>query len=559
MMNKQASIRKEMRPMKKRHPVLAIAVIGTALAALVYAPPANTESGISAHGLVKLGPAPSGPAPAKPEAPQDALGRNTPRGTVLGFMIAARKGQNDLAVQYLNTPLRDHAAIVLAHELYTVLDRDLPANLARLSNNPEGSLSNALSPTEERVGTIHSDNRDVDIVVERVDRGESGSLWLFSSKTLQSIPELYNAGNPESFEDMLPKFLVKTRIAGIALYHWLAAIVGIPLLYYLTHLLDRLLAQLIGGLRRRLYRRPDLPNPEVLLKPVRLLLLAFLIHWTITSVSLPLAERLVWSSIAAVITIGASVWLLLLLNGWTENYVHRLLTRRNITGIRAMLRLARRACDVLVLFAGLVVTLYYFGANPTAVFAGLGVGGIALALAAQKTLENVIAGISIVFDGVIHVGDTLKVGDVRGAVEDMGMRSTRIRTLDRTVVSIPNSQIANMALENVSARDKFWFHLVLALRYGTTSAEIRAVLERIRSLLQQNHNIESDSIRVHLLRFGRTSLDVEVVAYVPTRDLKQFLDIQQELLLRITEYLESAGVRIARPLQAVLADAGRLQ
>ena len=281
--------------------------------------------------------------------------------------------------------------------------------------------------------------------------------------------------------------------------------------------------------------------------------------WAITGVSLPLAERLVWSSIAAVITIGASIWLLILLNGWAEHYLNGLLTRRNITGIRAMLRLARRACDVLVLFAGVVVTLYYFGANPTAVFAGLGVGGIALALAAQKTLENVIAGISIVFDGVIHVGDTLKVGDIRGTVEDMGMRSTRIRTLDRTVVSIPNGQIANMALENLSAREKFRFHLVLALRYGTTSAEIRAVLERIRGLLQQSHNIESNSIRVHLRRFGRTALEVEVVAYVPTRDLKEFLDIREELLLGITEYLESAGVRIARPMQAVLADAGHLQ
>lgn len=240
--------------MNKRHPVLAIAVIGTALAALVYAPAACTENSISAHGLVKVEPAPSAPAPAKPEAPQDALGRSTPRGTVLGFMSAARKGQDDLAVQYLNTPLRDHAAIVLAHQLYTVLDRDLPANLARLSNNPEGSISNALSPTEERVGTIHGDNRDVDIVLERVDRGESGSVWLFANKTLHAIPELYNAGHPESFEDRLPKFVVNTQIAGIALYHWLAAIVGIPLLYYLTHLLDRLLAQLIGGLRRRIYR-----------------------------------------------------------------------------------------------------------------------------------------------------------------------------------------------------------------------------------------------------------------------------------------------------------------
>ena len=212
---------------------------------------------------------------------------------------------------------------------------------------------------------------------------------------------------------------------------------------------------------------------------------------------------------------------------------------------------------MLLIFAGVLVILYYFGVNPTAVVAGLGVGGIAVALAAQKTLENVIGGVSLVLDRVIRVGDTLKVGDVRGTVEDMGLRSTRIRTLDRTVISVPNGQIANMTLENLSARDKFRFYLILPLRYGTTSPQMHNVLDRIRGLLEESQNVEPDSIRVHFLRFGRSSLDVEIFAYVLTCDFKQFLAIQEKLLLRITECLESAGVQIARPLQTVLAGASR--
>ena len=136
------------------------------------------------------------------------------------------------------------------------------------------------------------------------------------------------------------------------------------------------------------------------------------------------------------------------------------------------MRLVRRFVDLLVIFAGIMGILYYFGVNPTAIIAGLGVGGIAVALAAQKTLENVIGGISLILDKVVLVGDTLRVPAVEGTVEDLGLRSTRIRTSDRTVVSLPNGQVANMTLENLSTRDKFWFHPILALRYGTTPTQL---------------------------------------------------------------------------------------
>ena len=117
---------------------------------------------------------------AQPEVPQDSLGRNTPRGTVLGFLVAARTGQDEIAVQYLDTRLRGKAALTLAQQLFTVLDRRLPPRLAHLSEKPEGSLADPLKSNEERVGTISSDNGNVDIVLERVDRGKSGmSVALF--------------------------------------------------------------------------------------------------------------------------------------------------------------------------------------------------------------------------------------------------------------------------------------------------------------------------------------------------------------------------------------------
>jgi MscS family membrane protein len=241
----------------------------------------------------------------------------------------------------------------------------------------------------------------------------------------------------------------------------------------------------------------------------------------------------------------------ILINGLIEKYVSRFLPWRNISGATLMLRFGRRVVDVLIVFVGLLVTLYHFGVNPTAALAGLGVGGIAIALAAQKTLENVIGGMSLIFDRAISVGDMVKVGDTQGTIDDIGFRSTRLRTLDRTVVSVPNGQIANLSLENFSVRDKFWLHPILSLRYSTTSPQMRVVLESIRSLLQENKSVEANSIRVRFLRFGSYSLDVEVFAYAKAHDWNQFLELQEGLLLDIMRCIESAGVQIALPSQSV--------
>ena len=253
----------------------------------------------------QLGIPSSTPTASKAEISRDTLGRSTPRGTVLGFLSAARKGDDELASQYLNTRLRGKAAADLAHELSVVLDRRLPARLTQLSDQPEGSPSDPLNP-QELVGTISSDDGNVDITVERVDRGKSGQLWLFSNKTLDATADLYREVNVVSVNDVLPEFLVKTRFAGIVLFQWLAVFVGMPLFYLLTALVNGLLSRLMGLFRRRLYRKPDLPNPEILPIPIRLLLQALVIRWLLTKLGLPLLARQFWSSTATILRLQAA-------------------------------------------------------------------------------------------------------------------------------------------------------------------------------------------------------------------------------------------------------------
>jgi MscS family membrane protein len=498
---------------------------------------------------------PSPPSTASsPPTPQDTLGRTTPRGTVLGFLFAERKEQSAASVQYLNTRLQGNDAAELTHKLYVLLDRGLPAKLNELSDRPEGSHSLS-NPDEELVGTISSNDSKLDIVLERVTRGKAGPIWLFSRKTLDSVPNMFEEFDVVSVDDVLPRFLVEITFVGVPLFEWLSVLVVMPLFYVLTTLLNRLLRRWAGRLRRFVRRKPGLPDPEILPVPVRLLVLVLIIRWTLSRLSLPLLARQLWSSVATTITIAAFVWAFILFAGLCEGYIRARMVRRNQAGAISILRFAGRTVDLLAVFVGILVALYHFGVNPTAAMAGLGVGGIAVALAAQKTLENVIGGISLILDNAVRVGDLLKVGEALGFVQEVGLRSTRIRTFDRTVITVPNGQLANVQLENISIRDKFWFHHTVRLRYETTAGMLRSILQGVNDLLTQHAAVERSSVWVRFLRIGTSSLDVEIFAYARASDWPHFLETQQELLLRIMEIVQAAGALLAFPTQTMYLEA----
>jgi MscS family membrane protein len=267
---------------------------------------------------------------------------------------------------------------------------------------------------------------------------------------------------------------------------------------------------------------------------------------------LSLLARQFWSDIATVVALGAFTWLLVRLSARAERFAQRQLRKRGLEGTTSILRLGRRVVDLLIIFAGVLSILFFFGVNPSPALAGLGVGGIAVALAAQKTLENVIGGASIILDQAVKVGDSLKFGTVQGTVEEVGLRSTLIRTADRTLVSVPNGQLANMSIEAVSARDKFWFHPMLNLAQGTTAGQLELILSRVEAFLSDHPAVERGTFRVRLIALGAYSLDVEVIAYVYAANWEAFLVAQQELLLGILHIVERAGSRLALPSQVII-------
>ena len=328
----------------------------------------------------------------------------------------------------------------------------------------------------------------------------------------------------------------------------------VPACYRLTGLLGRLLRPSSSRGAAVVDMRVSVPA-NLVPGSVRLLLIAVLIRWLLGIIEMPLLERVFWSGIATILTIVGVVWALLLLNGAAERSIYRRFPSSGHAEVAAMLRLGRRLADALVIAAGGLVMLHYFGVDPTAALAGLGIGGIAVALAAQKTLENVIGGLSIIFDKAVRVGDFLKLGDTLGTVDYIGLRSTRIRTMDRTILSVPNGQIANVNIETLSARDKFWFHHFVGLRYETTAGQMRVVIDGIRTYLAAHPMVDrSEPIRVRFFRFG-PSRSTSRSSRTSSPDWDAFLETQQELLLEVMGIVERSGAVIALPSQTLhLAD-----
>jgi MscS family membrane protein len=279
--------------------------------------------------------------------------------------------------------------------------------------------------------------------------------------------------------------------------------------------------------------------------PIRILIFALAI-WFISLLSRSVLMSAFWTYVTLTLTVIGATWLCVRV----IDVLFKLKQSQFMSSDKiSMAQLGRKLSKIMAVIVGTLVIFYIAGINIAAVLTGLGIGGIAIAFAAQKTLENLFGGIMIISDQPIRVGDFCRAGDYLGTVENVGLRSTRIRTLKRTVVSVPNGQLAVMSLENFAMRDKMWFHHTLHVRYETRADQLRYILAEIRKMLYEHSKVESTSARVRFVRFGNSSLDLEVFAYVLETEYEPFLHIQEDLLLRIMDIVERSGSGFAFPSQ----------
>ena len=239
---------------------------------------------------------PPAATPAKSAPAADPLARDTPRGTVLGFLSAARKGEIAAARQYLDTRADEAASQALAGQLFVVLDAKLPARLPQISDDPLGSRANPLAPHLEVVGAIEAESGEVEVVLERVERRGSDPVWLFSKATLDAVPALYQEVTRRDAASRLPDFVGRTGLGGLKRLEWLVLLGGIPLFFIAAALVNRLLVAIVRPLWRRF--AADATRPiTVFPLPARLLMFALLIHLLLPA--FPLSLRAYASSAPA--------------------------------------------------------------------------------------------------------------------------------------------------------------------------------------------------------------------------------------------------------------------
>ena len=491
-----------------------------------------------------------------PSWPEDSLGRRTPRGAVEGFILAVTQENYSKAAEFLsiNPLLPDTTNTeVLAMAMQRMLDQS--ANLYAytfISGEPTGKLDDGLAPNLERVGTATVQGETFELLMERSEDPDGGPIWKFASQTVQRIPAVTQEEAVAPLVDKVtPAALTEKKWYGVSAGHWLSVLLLAVAAYLLAWISTRTLNYLIPLLWHKARSEPTAGVVKAFALPLRLYLAVSLFVATSQLVGISILLRQRFAPITLVVAI-ASVLLLIwrLIDAVTQFSERRLTYRNNMAGVTALL-FVRRSVKIALVALGLIILLGSFGFDVTTGIAALGIGGIALALGAQKTVENFVGSVTLIADQPVRVGDFCRIGTVLGTVEQIGMLSTRIRTLARTIVTVPNRELSSLQIENYAYRDRFWFHPTFGLRFETTPDQIRYLLVELRAVLYAHPKVDPDPARIRFTEIGAVSLNLEVFAYVKAIDFNQFLEVQEDLYLRMMDVIEASGTGFAFPSQTL--------
>jgi MscS family membrane protein len=511
-------------------------------------------------------PAPAASGTAAPVAPpavaapaKDPYGRETPQGMVSGLMNALAAADYERAVRFFEIDsvpgLRNWtmlSGLDLARQFQEVLDRAGNVTTpAELSSNENGNINDGLAPDLEQFGVMKTSAGVEPLLAKRVTR-DGRAIWLVSAATLREIPMLASsvaAGSSNTpWADLLPQGPV---VGGAPLSHWLVLLVAVGL--------SLGLAWALTGLRgpiERLVRRGGAETKlsrfiEASAGPLRILIALATLTIMMQALGIAVVARYRALFVIQLVSWFGVSWLLWRWADAGGEVILGQMSRRGQLTAYSAVSFLNRAFKALIVVFLIAALLRAFGVNVTAGLAALGVGGLAIALGAQKLFENLIGSLTLIADTPIRIGDFCRVGTTLGTVEEIGIRSTRIRTLDRTVLTVPNGELSALQIENFSHRDRFWFHPILNLRYETSPDQMRYVLKALREMLTEHPKVDNATMRVRFINLGAYSLDIEIFAYVIAWDYNGFLEIQEELLLKCMDIVGGSGTGFAFPSQTL--------
>lgn len=483
---------------------------------------------------------------AAAELPVDPLDRVTPRRSFEGFMRAAEQGDFERAARYLdlrNLPPRfeEFSPAEIADNLAIVVERNIWIDPSALSDSPEGDLSDGLPSYRDVLGRITAGDKDYVLLMQRVPRGDGQYIWKISNATVARLEELYEVFGYGPVAEALAEALPNWRFLGIELFKWVLTLGSMLLAYLLAALLGLLLARLFSGPGKPLYRRLR----HLLVGPVAAVIAVIIGGIVIIDLGIGLTGRKILE--AGTLLIAATTWLLLaLINLLRDAYALRL-ERRGKGGAMVLLRPASNAIKLFVLLSAVLLWLENIGYDITTLLAGLGVGGVAVALALQRPMEDVFGALALYTQQPVRIGDFCRIGGTVGTIEEIGLRSTRIRTPANTLIAVPNARLAEEPIDNYSARRKILYNPTLRLRCDTPLPQLEQVLAGLRALLAGHGRVLAEGARVRFQKIAADALEVTVFAYVDTTDYADYLAVAEELNKESLRVIEAAGTQLALP------------
>jgi MscS family membrane protein len=485
---------------------------------------------------------------AKVVGPDDEVKRGVPRTSIQGLLDATQKGDYERAAHYLdlrNLPrgFKKKDGPLLARLLKVIISRALWIDIELYSDHPSGHSDDGLPSYRDLLGQIETEKKTYTLLLQRVPRGDGVYIWKISNKTVAQIPELYEHVGYGAVGEAVVKYLPDVELFGAQLWQWVGLVFLMIAAYVVLLPPTWLAAHIIN-------RKPSEQRTQIvrfMKGPLRFLLWVLLGSAFIDLISPTVTMRAMAK--ANTLFIIAITWTMIrLFDLYLANQKIKF-EQSDRHGAVVLLRPVKTAVRIVVFIIALLVWLDNIGFRVTTLMAGLGIGGVAIALAAQAILADLIGAGILFASQPVQIGDFCRFGDKLGTVEDIGLRATRIRTLDNSIVSVPNAEFSKLQLENLTAREKIWFHPKISLPYATTQEQVRTIISGLENMLSNHPNVHEEPIQVSFIEIGNYSLAIDVFAYVATGDYGEYKKIAEQLNYKIMDIVERAGARLALPSQ----------
>lgn len=518
------------------------------LSPMAQAQPEKGQTPVSARELIESAKKTEQLVEEKTSSDPDSLqGRATPLATLVGLRDAMRDKDYEAAGEYLDRryiddEVGDFSNEALIKALTYVWNRQNITDITSISDRPEGNLNDGLPDYRDQIGSVLLDDDEVPIYLQRIPDGKGGRIWKLSNATVARIPDMWDELGYSDLAIKIGGILPEGRFLGME--NWQVA--GFIVFFIVAWPIAGLVSYVLMRIALLIPNRFPLGIQRFFRGPMKFFIFIFVARLMINELGLSLTSRILLDS-SGVDYIAFTVIIMGLLSLLRDYQIRKM----QYAGNAHYVALLKPFTTIVKVFVITIIALFWAkqaGYDMSTILAGLGVGSLAVALAAQKTLENVIGAITLYTARPVSAGDFCRFGRVKGTVEEIGLRSTIIRTMDRSMLVIPNSMFSSVEIENFSQRDRIRFFRRYQMQIPT-SEQMRQILAGIRQLAADNSLVMDETVSIRFETITDANAILRLDLGVDTTDFQAFLAVAEELNLGILDIADKAGARFTGPAQ----------